>query len=637
MRRLVLLLTALHITAAASVVSPPGPPTITALSTLDPFSVPACSQSGAARERAGCGLLTLKLQPPAHDGGAAVTRYRIVCMPQRCNILVRRGRRQLLAGAEVTPGCTSAYTMNAAGPGAKVKGSSLLTFQLPFPALTGYAAFKCVATASNSKGWGTSSSARPTMLPPSPPSATPSVVGVKVDSAGAVVVTVKKPPANAGITGFLLLARPAGVRGAAGGSIVRSAAAAPAGQHMELRLAAQQLQPGTNYQLAVHYAHARAGVPNPLLSTPVIKTVRTPDPTNPVVVSVAALDPAAVLACRERGAAYDAAGCNDVTILVDPPKSTAVRAAITSYTVVCKRCNSVPRRSSQRRLLGLLNPCTNPPTVRGQGEAAPGGKLKFRMSLLAFAVGTYQCTAVGETAQGDTDISPEQPFTVPTSPPTSGWTMRDPKLLDDNRACINTTYFSSTSDAGITGYLIIARPADGSGDVVREVPSSGGGGGLNGGQCTLIISLAGRPNTQFSFYTQTLKAVSPALTLKGTLMGNRQLTTPPDAPSITTVTFVEDAGGTGHADVTLAAPPNTNPLTYTVKIDGADIDPSAVTVSDGIDGSKVLSVSLSAPFVEGQTYSFVVSASGAGGSRSSGAFSAVWPAGPAPPPPNPLR
>lgn len=30
------------------------------------------------------------------------------------------------------------------------------------------------------------------------------------------------------------------------------------------------------------------------------------------------------------------------------------------------------------------------------------------------------------------------------------------------------------------------------------------------------------------------------------------------APSITTVTFVEDAGGTGHADVTLAAPPNTS-------------------------------------------------------------------------------
>lgn len=249
------------------------------------------------------------------------------------------------------------------------------------------------------------------------------------------VATVKWRPhscslACAGITGFLLLARPAGVRGAAGGSIVRSATAAPAGQHMELRLAAQQLQPGTNYQLAVHYAHARAGVPNPLLSTPVIKTVRTPDPTNPVVVSVAALDPAAVPACRERGAAYDAAGCNDVTILVDPPKSTAVRAgaraygwgagarggsaangartlppwdvpphvacwptnsrlpgrctplpslaAITSYTVVCKRCNSVPRRSSQRRLLGLLNPCTNPPTVRGQGEAAPGGKVGAR-------------------------------------------------------------------------------------------------------------------------------------------------------------------------------------------------------------------------------------------------------------------
>lgn len=51
-------------------------------------------------------------------------------------------------------------------PGSLAPAPVQLTFQLPFPVLTGYAAFKCVATASNSKGWGTSSSARPTMLPP---------------------------------------------------------------------------------------------------------------------------------------------------------------------------------------------------------------------------------------------------------------------------------------------------------------------------------------------------------------------------------------------------------------------------------------------------------------------------------------
>lgn len=363
------------------------------------------------------------------------------------------------------------------------------------------------------------------------------------------VATVKWRPhscslACAGITGFLLLARPAGVRGAAGGSIVRSAAAAPAGPHMELRLAAQQLQPGTNYQLAVHYAHARAGVPNPLLSTPVIKTVRTPDPINPVVVSVAALDPAAVPACRERGAAYDAAGCNDVTILVDPPKSTAVREGARAYgrwlgcwgalqpmargrcrRGMCRRtlvvgqqtpaylagaprfprlqpspatrwCASAATACPAAAVSGACwvswTPAPTRPLLAARGRRRPAARwvlvprqlipvtcqhaqghasewaqseqepcsaqlpaqgtslssaghcsgapalacpqahppthppvpaalrrnallqLKFKMSLLAFAVGTYQCTAFGKTAQGDTDISPEQPFTVPT-------------------------------------------------------------------------------------------------------------------------------------------------------------------------------------------------------------------------------
>lgn len=241
--------------------------------------------------------------------------------------------------------------------------------------------------------------------------------------------------ATAGITGFLLLARPAGVRRASGSGIVRSAAAVPAGPHMELRLPSKQLQPGTNYQLAVHYVHTDAGAPNPLLSTPAMEAVRTPDPTNPTVVSVTALDPAAVPACRERGAAYTAAGCNDVTIVVAPPESAAVRAgaralwslggrvegrsradclqvphlathpclsvwwfahlrsparclhaalaAVTSYTVVCKRCDIARRRSSQRRLLGALNPCTMPPNVTGLGEAMPDGK-----------VGVRQCTSL---------------------------------------------------------------------------------------------------------------------------------------------------------------------------------------------------------------------------------------------------
>ncbi len=35
-------------------------------------------------------------------------------------------------------------------------------------------------------------------LPRSPPSSTPSLLGVKFNSAGALVVTVKKPPPNAG-------------------------------------------------------------------------------------------------------------------------------------------------------------------------------------------------------------------------------------------------------------------------------------------------------------------------------------------------------------------------------------------------------------------------------------------------------
>lgn len=41
-----------------------------------------------------------------------------------------------------------------------------LTFQLPFPALTGYAAYKCVATAANSKGTGPASAVKTTLLPP---------------------------------------------------------------------------------------------------------------------------------------------------------------------------------------------------------------------------------------------------------------------------------------------------------------------------------------------------------------------------------------------------------------------------------------------------------------------------------------
>ncbi len=132
----------------------------------------------------------------------------------------------------------------------------------------------------------------------------------------------------AGITGFLLLARPAGVRGASSSGTVRTASAAPKGQGVELVLPKEQLQPGTKYQLAVHYTHTDAGAPNPLLSKPAIQTVRTPDPvvTNPTVVSVSAPDPAAVPACRERGDAYTAAGCNDVTILVAPPNSAAVQA-----------------------------------------------------------------------------------------------------------------------------------------------------------------------------------------------------------------------------------------------------------------------------------------------------------------------
>lgn len=151
------------------VVSPPGPPTIVSLSTLDPFSVPACSTVGPARDSAGCGLLTVKLQPPAQNGGAggsgwpqvqrptaaeccclhslsppvpparktpaaplspllcnpaALSSYSVVCVPQRCNILVRRGRRQLAATAEVSPPCNPAHMMRASGPGSKLKGSS---------------------------------------------------------------------------------------------------------------------------------------------------------------------------------------------------------------------------------------------------------------------------------------------------------------------------------------------------------------------------------------------------------------------------------------------------------------------------------------------------------------------------------
>lgn len=40
-------------------------------------------------------------------------------------------------------------------------------------------------------------------------------------------------------------------------------------------------------------------------------------------------------------------------------------------------------------------------------------QLKFKLSLTDFTVGTYQCTAVGSTAQGNTDTSPEVPFPVP--------------------------------------------------------------------------------------------------------------------------------------------------------------------------------------------------------------------------------
>lgn len=530
--RLVLLIAAVQVAASARVVNPPGQPTILSLSTLDPFSVPACSQPGAARDNAGCGLLTLKLQPPAQDGGAAVSGYSIVCMPQRCNVLVRRGRRQLLAAAaEVSPGCNPAHTMKASGLGTKIKGSNALLFKLPFPALTGYAAYKCVATAANVRGWGATSAVKPTLLPPSPPSSTPTVVGVGFNSASDVVVTVRKPPPNAGITGFLLLARPAGVRRASGSGIVRSAAAVPAGPHMELRLPSKQLQPGTNYQLAVHYVHTDAGAPNPLLSTPAMEAVRTPDPTNPTVVSVTALDPAAVPACRERGAAYTAAGCNDVTIVVAPPESAAVRAAVTSYTVVCKRCDIARRRSSQRRLLGALNPCTMPPNVTGLGEAMPDGKLKFKLSLTDFTVGTYQCTAVGSTAQGNTDTSPEVPFPVPNSPPTSGWVINSLSLSGTD-ACVKVAYISAASDAGITGYLIIAKPADGSGDIVLEVKATppANSGGLTPPSPCKIISLAGRPDTEFSFFTQTLKSVSPTLTLKGALWSGPKVTTPPAAP-----------------------------------------------------------------------------------------------------------
>ncbi|KAL4436620.1 hypothetical protein ABPG75_003759 [Micractinium tetrahymenae] len=630
---LVLLVVALHAAAVARAVSPPGPPTISSLSTLDPFSVPACSQPGTARDTAGCGLLSLKLQPPAQNGGAAISSYSIVCVPQQCTILVRRGRRMLrAASAEVIPSCTPANTMKASGPGSKVKGSSLLLFQLPFPALTGYAFYKCVATAANSKGWGASSSAKYTLLPPSPPSPTPNVVDAGINSAGGLVVTVRKPPANAGINGFVLLARPAGARHASGSDVVRIATGVPSAQQAELQVPREQLQPGTSYQLAVHYAHTAAGAANPLLSMPAARTVRTPDPTNPTVVSVTALDPATTPTCRERNDGYKAAGCYDVVIVVDPPKNAAVRAAITSYTVVCKRCNSARRRSSQRRLLGALDPCTMPPTTSGLGEAMPSGKLKFTMSLTDFNVGTYQCTAVGSTAQGDTDTSPQKPFPVPVSPPTSGWAITSLSMSGTD-ACVKTTYCSANSDQGITGYLIIAQPADGSGNVVLEVaatPSPGGGGALSGGlpppSSCKMVSLAGRPNTQFTFSTQTLVVVSPALTLKGALSGSRKLTTPPDAPIITGVAFVEDAGVVDHADITLAAPPNTNPLTYTVKIDGAALDPSAATLSDGANGTKVLSVKPSTPFVAGQTYSFAVSASGDGGSKDSVALSAAAPA-----------
>lgn len=165
-------------------------------------------------------LMTFRLSrgAPSPLYPAAVSGYSIVCMPQRCNVLVRRGRRQLLAAAaEVSPGCNPAHTMKASGLGTKIKGSNAvrarvtlasgglvelpqmgrknptcsgrfvlpcpsswapltlaprapvplqLLFKLPFPALTGYAAYKCVATAANVRGWGATSAVKPTLLPP---------------------------------------------------------------------------------------------------------------------------------------------------------------------------------------------------------------------------------------------------------------------------------------------------------------------------------------------------------------------------------------------------------------------------------------------------------------------------------------
>ncbi len=144
-------------------------------------------------------------------------------------------------------------------------------------------------------------------------------------------------------------------------------------------------------------------------------------------------------------------------------------------------------------------------------------QLKFTLPLVNFTVGTYQCTAVGNTAQGSTDTSPAVPFPVPNrwarhrrrqggllfgriceaqglrtaggsgalmtrsscdlpdcrlcphlpcSPPTSGWAIQS-VTLSGTDACVKTSYLSATSGAplgslaGMAGMLpsVLARPA----------------------------------------------------------------------------------------------------------------------------------------------------------------------------------